>query len=171
MGKHSGKGGGEAAPTHRADGGAAKTPKQGEKRRAEAAPEEDAGPSSAPEVRRRRPRARTRHEPPDPDGPPHCGSAQGPLESFVQDVREHSAYFDHLVTLVPAKYYLAPTDDGESNVRAVAGGCAPVLAPRPRGSAGGAGAPRRAQAASLTAHTHAACSATSTARARKRWQS
>ena len=63
---------------------------------------------------------------------------QGPVESFVQHVRAHSQFFDQLVTLVPAKFYLAPAEEEEEKtVRAqfarrllAASGCA---RPRVRG--------------------------------------
>ena len=42
------------------------------------------------------------------------------LELFTTRIKDTSAYFDRLVALIPAKFYLAPSaEEEERNVRAV----------------------------------------------------
>jgi hypothetical protein len=52
--------------------------------------------------------------------------SQTPAEAFAANVKEHAAYFDRLVALIPAKFYLPPTEEqeeGQQNVRETAQLC------------------------------------------------
>ena len=56
---------------------------------------------------------------------------QTPAEAFCARVSEHSAFFDHLVSLVPARFYLAADGEPESVRQPPAWGWCCAAARRP----------------------------------------
>ena len=124
---------GKKDKAHAPDAAASKVSgKAGKKRRAEseaAAAEDDDAPAAAPKVRLSvadsAPRACAceaaraglllvvTHT-----SSPGRGAPQTVLELFTTRIKESSAYFDRLVALIPAKFYLTPSaEEEERNVR------------------------------------------------------
>ena len=90
----------------------ARPPKSVTKKRRSEDSEALAAPSGGAQVRAlasRRVAASSGAEPPG-----RCLASQTPAEAFCARVSEHSAFFDHLVSLVPARFYLAAEDEPET---------------------------------------------------------
>lgn len=127
-----GKGVKETAPPHAAAAAEPRPPKSASKKRRSEDSDALAVPSGVTQVRWRRglrlaPTAvemasSAGAEPP----PPPRARPQTPAELFCGRVSEHSAFFDHLVSLVPARFYL-PAEAEPDSVRFAApqSGCAP----------------------------------------------
>jgi hypothetical protein len=49
-----------------------------------------------------------------PGGEPPAAGPASAVDAFCARIGEHSAFFDHLVSLIPARFYLAPENEPET---------------------------------------------------------
>jgi hypothetical protein len=90
----------------------ARAPKSVSKKRRSEDSDALAVPSSGAQVRVRVAVCPTCNGVAEPPG--RCLALQTPAEAFCARVSEHSAFFDHLVSLVPARFYLPAEAEPES---------------------------------------------------------
>ena len=104
-------------------------PKSVSKKRRSEDSEALAAPSG--DAQARAPAARRSRRAPVAEPPSRRPPLQTPAEAFCARVSEHSAFFDHLVSLVPARFYLSADGEPESVRQPPARGspCAPHRRP------------------------------------------